>query len=52
VQIGQGWANYVREQSQNPASLAQGSPSRLSESCRVSFLVMVRVSRLGDQGQG
>jgi len=27
----------VREQSQNPTSLAQTSPSRLSESCRVSF---------------
>jgi len=38
----------VRDQSWNFASLAQASPSRLSESCRVSCLVLVRVSHLGD----
>ena len=44
--------NCAREQTRNPASLAQASPSRLSESCRVSFFVLVRVSRLGDHGRG
>jgi len=52
VRIGKGWPNWVCEQSQNPASLAQASPSHLSESCRVSFFVLVHVSRLGNQGQG
>ncbi|QCE11090.1 hypothetical protein DEO72_LG10g2323 [Vigna unguiculata] len=41
--------NCVHEQRQNSASFAQASPSRLSESYRISFLVLVRVSRLGDQ---
>jgi len=41
----------VRDQSWNSASLAQASPSRLSESYRVSCLVLVRVSRLGDSGR-
>jgi len=33
------WVNCVREQRWNSASLAQASPSRLSESCKTSFLV-------------
>jgi len=41
---------WVREQTRNPASLAQAGPSRLSESCRVSRRVLIRGSRLGDQG--
>ena len=41
----------MREQGWNSTSLAQESPSRLSKSCRVSCLVLVRVSRLGDFGR-
>jgi len=46
------WVNCVREQRGNFASLAQASPSRLSESCKTSFLVLVRASCLGDLCQG
>jgi len=42
----------VREQTRNPASLAQVGPPRLSESCRVSHWVLVLGSRLGDQEKG
>jgi len=43
--------NWVCEERRNSASFAQASLSRLSESCRISFLVLVRISRLGDQCQ-
>jgi len=45
-------ANCVREQTRNPASLAQAGPPCLSESCRVSLWVLVHGSRLGDQEKG
>jgi len=45
-------AKCVREQTRNPASLAQAGPSRLSESGRVSLWVLVRGSRLGDKEKG
>jgi len=32
----------------NSASFAQASPSRLSESCRTSFLSLIRAARSGD----
>jgi len=42
-------ASGVREQRQNSAILAQASPSRLSESCRSLFRVLVLAFRSGDQ---
>jgi len=43
--------NCARDQTRNPASLAQTGLSRLSESCRVAPRVLVHDSRLGDQGE-
>ncbi|QCD87916.1 hypothetical protein DEO72_LG3g2456 [Vigna unguiculata] len=40
--------NSVCDQRRTSAIFAQASPSRLSESCRVSFWVLVRVFRLGN----
>jgi len=40
---------WVREQWRNSASFAQASPSRLGESCRNSFMVLVRAFHSGDE---
>jgi len=42
----------MRKQRENSASLTQASVSRLSESCRTSFLLLYCVSRLGDPVSG
>ena len=50
-QISSVWLNVVVlvcDQRRTSVIFAQASPSRLSESCRVSFWVLVRISRLGD----
>jgi len=40
-------ASCVCGQRRNSAILAQESPSRLSESCKSSFMVLVRMARSG-----
>jgi len=40
--------NWVHDQRGNSTILAQASLSRPSESCRTSFLVLVRATRSGD----
>ena len=49
--IGHGLVVFACDQRRNSAIFAQAGSSRLSESCRVLFLGLVCVSRLGDQGQ-
>jgi len=40
--------DFTHEQGKTSAIFAQASPSRLSESCRNSLLVLVRAFRSGD----
>jgi len=50
LELGMVWLFFACDQRRTSAIFAQAGSSRLSESCKVLFLVLVRVSRLSDQG--